>query len=74
MNEIVVFEKDWGNLVFSFGFGRTEVFPKLTLAAVTKSSVVCVGWLFFSLTFTIWDDKMREFNRRNARNAEKHGL
>lgn len=71
MNEIMIFERDWGNLLFSFCFAKMDVLPRLTLSAFPKASVINVGFLFFTLNFTIWDDKMREFNRNNRIRAAK---
>ena len=69
MNEIMLFEQDWGNLVFSFSFCKLDVLPRITLSAVPRASIVNVGFIFFTLNLTIWDDKMREFNRRNRERA-----
>ena len=76
MTDSVIFEKDWGNLVFSFCFAKMDVLPRLTLSAVTRATIVNIGALFFTLNFTIWDADMREFNRRNRErmdNISKNG-
>lgn len=65
MNEIVIFEKDWGNLVFSFCFSKIDVLPRLTLSTISEASIVNIGCLFFTVNFTIWSDKMREFNKKS---------
>ena len=65
MNDIVIFEKDWGNLVFSFCLAKMDVLPRLTLASITRAMIINFGFLFFSLNFTLWDYEMREFNRIN---------
>lgn len=65
MNEITLFEKDWGCLVFSFCLSRMEVLPRFALSAITGASVVNLSFLFFSLDFTIWSDEMREFNKKS---------
>lgn len=69
MNEIVLFEQDWGNLVFSFSFNKLDVLPRITMSFVPRASIVNIGFIFFTLNLTIWDDKMREFNRRNIERA-----
>ena len=65
MNDIVIFERDWGNLVFSFCLAKMDVFPRLTFASIARAMIINIGFLFFTFNFTIWDAEMREFNRRN---------
>ena len=55
MNEIILFDKDWGNLVFSFCLAKMDVLPRLTLASITRAMIINFGFLFFSLNFTVWD-------------------
>ena len=65
MLDVVIFEKDWGNLVFSFCLAKMDVLPRVTLASITRAMIINFGFLFFSLNFTVWDYEMREFNRKN---------
>lgn len=71
MNEIILFDKDWGNLVFSFCLAKMDVLPRVTLSALTGASLINVGFLFFTLNFTIWGDDIREFNRKNRESKEQ---
>ena len=74
MNDITLFEKDWGNLVFSFCLAKMDVLPRITLAAMSKATIANVGFLFFTLNLTVWSDDMREFNRSNRERAERNRM
>lgn len=69
MRDLKLFEEYWGNLIFSFCFGKIDVLPRVTLSQLTGAFIINIGILFFTLNLTIWDEGMREFNRRNAQNG-----
>lgn len=71
MKEITLIEQDWGNLVFSFCLAKIDVFPRVTMSAFPRAFIINLGFAFFTLNLTIWDERMREFNRRNAQNWQK---
>lgn len=69
MKDIKLFEECWGNLIFSVCIGKFDVLPRITLSAFPRAFVINVGFVFFTLNLTLWDEQMREFNRRNAQNG-----
>ena len=69
MKDIKLFEECWGNLILSVCIGKFDVLPRVTLSAFPRAFVVNVGFVFFTLNLTLWDEQMREFNRRNAQNG-----
>ena len=66
MKDIKLFEEYWGNLILSVCIGKFDVLPRATLFAFPRAFVINVGFVFFTLNLTLWDEQMREFNRRNA--------
>lgn len=68
MIDIKLFEEYWGNLILSVCIGKFDVLPRITLSAFPRAFVINAGFIFFTLNFTVWDERMREFNRRNAKN------
>lgn len=68
MRDLKLFEECWGNLIFSFCFGKIDILPRVTLSQLTGAFIINIGILFFTLNLTIWDESMREFNRRNTQN------
>jgi hypothetical protein len=71
MWDIKIFEEHWGILMLSLLSNRFDIFPRVTLAQFPRAFVIHVGFLFFTLHFTIWSKNMREFNRRCAKNKHK---
>lgn len=69
MRDLKLFEEYWGNLIFSVCFGKIDILPRVTLSQLTGAFIINIGILFFTLNLTIWDEGMREFNRRNAQNG-----
>lgn len=69
MVDIKLFEEYWGNLILSICFGKIDMLPRVTLSQFTGAFIVNVGFLFFALNFTIWDERMRDFNRRNIQDG-----
>jgi hypothetical protein len=69
MKDMILFEEYWGNLILSVCIGKFDVLPRVTLSAFPRAFIINVGFVFFTLNFTIWDEKMREFNRNNPRNG-----
>lgn len=65
MRDLKLFEEYWGNLIFSFCFGKIDILPRVTLSQLTGAFIINVGFIFFTLNLTIWDEAMREFNRRS---------
>lgn len=66
MKDIKLFEEYWGNLILSVCIGKFDVLPRVTLSAFPRAFIINVGFIFFTLNLTLWDEQMREFNRRNA--------
>jgi hypothetical protein len=66
MKDIMLFEEYWGNLILSVCIGKIDVLPRVTLSAFPGAFIINVGFIFFTLNLTLWDEQMREFNRRNA--------
>lgn len=71
MNDITLFERDWGNIVLAFCLGKMDVLPRITLTALNRAFIVNAGFLFFTLNLTLWDGDMQEFNRRNRELKEQ---
>lgn len=65
MREIILFDECWGNLVLSTSLGKFDVLPRVTLSDFPRAFIINVGFIFFTLNLTIWDEAMREFNRRH---------
>lgn len=53
MRDLKLFEEYWGNLIFSFCFGKIDVLPRVTLSQLTESFIINIGILFFTLNLTI---------------------
>lgn len=66
MKDIMLFEEYWGNLILSVCIGKIDVLPRVTLSAFPRAFIINVGFIFFTLNLTLWDEQMREFNRRDA--------
>ena len=71
MWDIMIFEEHWGNLMLSILSNRFDIFPRVTLTQFPRAFVIHVGFLTFTLNFTIWSRAMREFNRNYAKNKHK---
>ena len=65
MRDIKLFEEYWGNLIFSFCFAKIDILPRVTLSQLTGAFIINIGFFFFTLNLTIWDEHMRDFNRRS---------
>lgn len=63
MKDIILFEEYWGNLVLTFCVAKIDILPRVTLSALTGAFIINVGFIFFSLNLTIWDERMRMFNK-----------
>lgn len=72
MKDIILFEEYWGNLVLSISVGKFDVLPRLTLSDFPRAFIINVGFIFFTLNLTLWDEKMREFNRRHWTKADSN--
>lgn len=71
MWDIKIFEEHWGILMLSLLSNRFDIFPRVTLTQYPRAFVIHIGFLFFTLHFTIWSRSMREFNRRCVKNRHK---
>ena len=63
--EKTIFEKHWGNLVFSFAFTKMDILPRCTTSIINNSLILNIGFLWFTFNLTLWDKHMQKFNKSN---------
>lgn len=63
-----IFDKDWGSMYCEASFNKIDFLPRITATGIDHAFIFNVGFLMLSINLTIWDELMREFNRRNSRN------
>lgn len=62
MKDIILFEKNWGNLIFSIDWKKIDLLPRVTASSITNAFIVNVGFFAFTLNLIVWGKSMRKFN------------
>ena len=55
----------WSHISCEVCHGKFDMLPRVTLFAIAHAFIFNLGFLCFSLNFTFWDKRMREFNRKS---------
>ena len=62
MKDIILFEKNWGNLIFSIDWKKIDLLPRVTASSITNAFIVNAGFFAFTLNLIVWGKSMRKFN------------
>lgn len=68
MDYILLFDNCWGNAFLDCSLRKIDILPRLSVmldnTRCPRGYMIQVGFLFFTVQFTIWTKEMREFLKR----------